>query len=55
VLLIEHDMDIVRKACTTVIVLDFGRVIANGPAREALDLPAVRKAYMGIEPAEAAA
>ena len=55
VLLIEHDMDIVRKACTTVIVLDFGRVIANGPAREALDLPAVRKAYMGIEPEEAAA
>jgi branched-chain amino acid transport system permease protein len=55
VLLIEHDMDIVRNACSTVVVLDFGRVIASGPAREALDLPAVRKAYMGIDTAEAAA
>ncbi|MCV0397287.1 MAG: ATP-binding cassette domain-containing protein [Rhizobiaceae bacterium] len=56
VLLIEHDMDIVRQACSTVTVLDFGRVIASGPPQEVLDLPAVRKAYMGVDgEAEAAA
>lgn len=49
VLLIEHDMDIVRQACESVTVLDFGRVIAAGPPHEALDLPEVRKAYMGVD------
>jgi branched-chain amino acid transport system permease protein len=55
VLLIEHDMDIVRQACSTVTVLDFGRVIASGPPQEALELPEVRKAYMGVVDSEAEA
>ncbi|NUR87536.1 MAG: ABC transporter ATP-binding protein, partial [Nonomuraea sp.] len=46
-LLVEHDMDLVRAACDQVTVLDFGHVIAAGPTREALDDPAVRAAYLG--------
>lgn len=54
ILLIEHDMDLVRNACSSITVLDFGRVIANGATAEVLDLPSVQKAYMGIEFEEAA-
>ncbi|SDR57452.1 amino acid/amide ABC transporter membrane protein 2, HAAT family /amino acid/amide ABC transporter ATP-binding protein 1, HAAT family [Rhizobiales bacterium GAS113] len=49
VLLVEHDMDLVRAACSAVTVLDFGCVIASGLTREVLDLPIVRKAYLGAE------
>jgi branched-chain amino acid transport system permease protein len=49
VLLIEHDMDLVRTACSQVTVLDFGTVLAAGPTEEVLDLPVVKKAYMGID------
>lgn len=55
VLLIEHDMDLVRRACSDVTVLDFGRVIASGAPQVALALPVVQKAYMGIETEETAA
>lgn len=49
VLLIEHDMDLVRTACSEVTVLDFGTVLAAGPTAEVLDMPVVKKAYMGID------
>ncbi|MEW6639506.1 MAG: ATP-binding cassette domain-containing protein [Pseudomonadota bacterium] len=49
VLLVEHDMDLVRTACSTINVLDFGRLIASGPTAVVLDDPRVRKAYLGIE------
>jgi branched-chain amino acid transport system permease protein len=49
VLLIEHDMDLVRTACSQVTVLDFGTVLAAGPTEDVLDLPVVKKAYMGID------
>ncbi|MDO6966039.1 branched-chain amino acid ABC transporter ATP-binding protein/permease [Rhizobium alvei] len=49
VLLIEHDMDLVRTACSEVTVLDFGTVIATGPTRDVLAMPIVQKAYMGID------
>ena len=49
VLLIEHDMDLVRTACSQVTVLDFGTVIAAGETHEVLDKPIVKKAYMGID------
>jgi branched-chain amino acid transport system permease protein len=48
VLLIEHDMDLVRSACTQVTVLDFGRVIASGPPAQVLEQKVVRKAYLGL-------
>ena len=54
VLLIEHDMDLVRRACTAITVFDFGRVIAAGAPAAVLDMPVVQKAYMGVEFEEAA-
>lgn len=47
VLLVEHDMELVRMVCNSIVVLDFGRVIAAGPTREALNNPDVIKAYVG--------
>jgi len=47
VVIIEHDLDLVRSVCPRLTVLDFGRVLASGPQEEVLDDPAVMKAYMG--------
>ena len=55
VLLIEHDMDLVRRACSAITVFDFGRVIATGAPEAVLAMPVVQKAYMGIELEENAA
>jgi branched-chain amino acid transport system permease protein len=55
VLLVEHDMDLVRAVCSDVTVLDFGRVIASGPPAKVLDQGSVKKAYLGIEEESVAA
>ncbi|MEV7008267.1 ATP-binding cassette domain-containing protein [Streptosporangium sp. NPDC051022] len=47
ILLVEHDMELVRAACAQVTVLDFGHVIASGSTQEVLDDPAVMAAYLG--------
>ncbi|MBE7418598.1 MAG: branched-chain amino acid ABC transporter ATP-binding protein/permease [Ideonella sp.] len=49
VLLVEHDMDLVRAACSEVTVLDFGSVIARGATATTLDSAVVRKAYLGAD------
>jgi branched-chain amino acid transport system permease protein len=54
VLLVDHDMDLVRAACASVTVLDFGKAIAAGPTARVLELPAVKTAYLGIDETEAA-
>jgi branched-chain amino acid transport system permease protein len=54
VLLVEHDMDLVRLVCNSVVVLDFGKVIAAGPTQQVLSDPRVVKAYIG-DPEELAA
>ncbi|AMB60492.1 branched-chain amino acid ABC transporter permease [Microterricola viridarii] len=47
IVLIEHDLDLVRSVCSTLTVLDFGTVLASGPQATVLADPAVIKAYMG--------
>jgi branched-chain amino acid transport system permease protein len=54
VLLVDHDMDLVRAACTSVTVLDFGKVIGSGPTAKVLEMPAVKTAYLGLDETEAA-
>ncbi|MHC1725808.1 MAG: ABC transporter ATP-binding protein [Syntrophobacteraceae bacterium] len=47
VILIEHMMEMVTKLCTQVIVLDYGRKIAEGAPEAVLAAPDVIKAYLG--------
>lgn len=49
ILLIEHDMHMVMAICERLIVLDYGRIIAEGPPTEVRSNPAVVKAYLGNE------
>jgi branched-chain amino acid transport system ATP-binding protein len=60
VLMIEHDMGVVMDISHRVMVLDFGRKIAEGRPDDVLADPHVKRAYLGEgddapEPAEAAA
>ncbi|MBR0911557.1 branched-chain amino acid ABC transporter ATP-binding protein/permease [Bradyrhizobium japonicum] len=47
VLLVEHDMDLVRFACGEITVLNFGKVIATGCPEKVLKEPHVVEAYLG--------
>lgn len=47
VLLVEHDMDLIKRLCTEVIVLDGGRLIAAGEPSEVLSRKDVIDAYLG--------
>jgi len=49
IVLVEHDLDLVAATVARLVVLDFGRVIADGPVDEVLAAPAVRRAYLGQE------
>jgi branched-chain amino acid transport system ATP-binding protein len=53
ILVVEHDMSLVRAVCNEVTVLDFGRNIARGTAAEILNHPAVIEAYLGVEVGDA--
>jgi branched-chain amino acid transport system ATP-binding protein len=47
ILLIEHDMGVVRGICQRVVALDHGTQIAEGPFEEVRQSPAVLEAYLG--------
>jgi branched-chain amino acid transport system ATP-binding protein len=45
--IIEHDMHFVGAMCDHVVVLDFGRKIAEGPLAKIRDDPLVQRIYLG--------
>lgn len=47
VVMIEHDLHLVKELCPFVAVLHFGRIIAAGTAEEAIRNPDVVEAYLG--------
>jgi ABC-type branched-subunit amino acid transport system ATPase component/branched-subunit amino acid ABC-type transport system permease component len=49
VILVEHDVQLVRQVADFVVALDFGRVIAAGPPAQVLAHPAVVRAYLGTD------
>ena len=49
VVLVEHDMSLVKACCEWTAVLDFGKLLSSGPTDDVLRDPEVLKAYLGQE------
>ena len=45
--LIEHDMSLIRSLSDRAVAMDYGRKIADGDVHEVLEHPEVRRAYLG--------
>ena len=52
ILLIEHNVGMVMKTCSRIVVLNFGQVIAAGTPEEIANNPAVVEAYLGSSESE---
>jgi branched-chain amino acid transport system ATP-binding protein len=53
-LIVEHDIPVIMDISDKIVVLDFGKKIAEGAPREVRANPQVIAAYLGAEPAGAA-
>ena len=49
VLIVEHDMELVRRLCPHIVVLEAGRILATGTPQDVLSRPDVIEAYLGAE------
>src|SRR5581483_6159558 len=49
VLLVEHNLALVDQVADRVVVMDLGRVVAEGTFGEVMEDPAVRSAYLGLK------
>lgn len=47
IVLIEHDMSLIRSLSDRIVAMDYGRTVAEGDARHVLAHPEVRRAYLG--------
>lgn len=47
IIMVDHDVDLIRDVCAATAVLDFGKLIAFGPTRDVLQDEAVKTAYLG--------
>jgi branched-chain amino acid transport system ATP-binding protein len=55
ILIVEHDMDLIRRLCPRILVLDAGHLLAEGTPEDVLSRRDVIDAYMGISDDEEAA
>jgi branched-chain amino acid transport system ATP-binding protein len=45
--IVEHDVGLLRRTCDRIVALDMGRVITSGPPEEVLADPTVIATYLG--------
>ncbi|MGH2999513.1 MAG: ABC transporter ATP-binding protein [Gaiellaceae bacterium] len=46
-LVVDHDMALIMRVCNRIYVLDYGKIIAEGPPEQIRDDPQVVQAYLG--------
>jgi ABC-type branched-subunit amino acid transport system ATPase component len=50
-LVVDHDMALIMRVCNRIYVLDYGKIIAEGPPQQIREDPQVVRAYLGQEAA----